>query len=163
MKKDLNEEINKMRTMMGLNEQKLLDKIKTAAQNVGSKIQTGVNQVAQKIADKTKSPQQPTQPIQKVSNSDLQKKRYLETRAKWELVNSDKTNTKGFGEGASRNESMALTMAEQNGRVAICKKIGKYPGRCEISAALSGEYDYNPIGYTTEDGVYYRIVVMDLI
>ena len=58
MKKNLNEEINKMRTMMGLNEQKLLNKIKTAAQNVGSKIQTGVNQVAQKIVDKTKPQQQ---------------------------------------------------------------------------------------------------------
>ena len=162
MKKNLTEEIYKMRTMMGLNEQKFLDKVKTAAQNVGSKIQTGVNQVAQKIADKTKS-KQSTEPIQKVSNLDLQKNRYMETRAKWALVNSDKTNTKGFGEGASRDESLALTIAEQNGRVEICKKLGKYPGRCEISAALSREYDYNPVGYTTEDGVYYRIVVMDLI
>jgi hypothetical protein len=158
MKQSLNEELIKIKYMMGLKEQKLWDKIKNTAQTVGNKIQTGVNQVAQTIADKTKS----QQPTQQISNVDLQKKHYMDTRAKWILVNSDKT-TKGFGEGSSRDESMALTMAEQNGRVEICKKIGKYPGKCEISAALSREYDYNPAGYTSEDGIYYRIVVMDLI
>ena len=96
MKKNLNEEIYKMRTMMGLNEQKFLDKLKAAAQNVGGKIQTGVNQVAQKIADKTK-PQQPLQqPTQEISPI---LKEYNEFVNKWKIVNDDPNSNKVFIEG----------------------------------------------------------------
>jgi hypothetical protein len=96
MKKDLNEEIYKMRTMMGLNEQKFLDKVKAAAQNVGSKIQSGVNQVAQTIADKTKPQQQTTQQPQQISQA---LKEYNEFVDKWKVVNNDLNSNKVFIEG----------------------------------------------------------------
>ena len=106
MKKNLNEEIYKMRTMMGLNEQKWLDKVKAAAQNVGSKIQTGVNQVAQKIADKTK-PQQPLQqPTQEISPI---LKEYNEFVNKWKIVNDDPNSNKVFIEGNDNGHGNSYT------------------------------------------------------
>lgn len=149
MKKDLNEEIYKMRTMMGLNEQKLLDKIKTAAQNVGSKIQTGVNQVAQKIADKTKSqPQQQTtqQPIAKTME---------EVRNEWSKINSDMSNMKGFGYSASKDEHIVREMGQMNGRIAIMKKMGKTD--VTISASPIDEKLYKD-----KDGTFHYLVIMDL-
>lgn len=85
MKKNLNEEITNIRTIMGLEEQKIWDKVKNVAQNVGTKIQTGVNQVAQKITDKTQ-PQQP-QPVQQNTNSVI--KEYNDFVEKWKVVNDD--------------------------------------------------------------------------
>jgi sulfite reductase alpha subunit-like flavoprotein len=149
MKKDLNEEINKMRTMMGLNEQKLLDKIKTAAQNVGSKIQTGVNQVAQKIADKTKpQPQQQTtqQPIAKTME---------EVRNEWSKINSDMSNMKGFGYSKSKDEHIVREMGQMNGRIAIMKKMGKTD--VTISASPIDEKLYKD-----KDGTFHYLVIMDL-
>ena len=149
MKKDLNEEINKMRTMMGLNEQKLLDKIKTAAQNVGSKIQTGVNQVAQKIADKTKSqPQQQTtqQPIAKTME---------EVRNEWSKINSDMSNMKGFGYSKSKDEHIVREMGQMNGRIAIMKKMGKTD--VTISASPIDEKLYKD-----KDGTFHYLVIMQL-
>ena len=149
MKKDLNEEINKMRTMMGLNEQKLLDKIKTAAQNVGSKIQTGVNQVAQKIADKTKSqPQQQTtqQPIAKTME---------EVRNEWSKINSDMSNMKGFGYSTSKDEHIVREMGQMNGRIAIMKKMGKTD--VTISASPIDEKLYKD-----KDGTFHYLVIMQL-
>jgi sulfite reductase alpha subunit-like flavoprotein len=149
MKKDLNEEINKMRTMMGLNEQKLLDKIKTAAQNVGSKIQTGVNQVAQKIADKTKpQPQQQTtqQPIAKTME---------EVRNEWSKINSDMSNMKGFGYSKSKDEHIVREMGQMNGRIAIMKKMGKTD--VTISASPIDEKLYKD-----KDGTFHYLVIMGL-
>jgi sulfite reductase alpha subunit-like flavoprotein len=149
MKKDLNEEINKMRTMMGLNEQKFLTKVKTAAQNLGSKIQTGVNQVAQKIADKTKSqPQQQTtqQPIAKTME---------EVRNEWSKINSDMSNMKGFGYSTSKDEHIVREMGQMNGRIAIMKKMGKTD--VTISASPIDEKLYKD-----KDGTFHYLVIMGL-
>jgi hypothetical protein len=149
MKKDLNEEINKMRTMMGLNEQKFLTKVKTAAQNLGSKIQTGVNQVAQKIADKTKSqPQQQAtqQPIAKTME---------EVRNEWSKINSDMSNMKGFGYSKSKDEHIVREMGQMNGRIAIMKKMGKTD--VTISASPIDEKLYKD-----KDGTFHYLVIMEL-
>jgi sulfite reductase alpha subunit-like flavoprotein len=149
MKKDLNEEINKMRTMMGLNEQKFLTKVKTAAQNLGSKIQTGVNQVAQKIADKTKpQPQQQTtqQPIAKTME---------EVRNEWSKINSDMSNMKGFGYSKSKDEHIVREMGQMNGRIAIMKKMGKTD--VTISASPIDEKLYKD-----KDGTFHYLVIMQL-
>ena len=113
MKKNLNEEINNIRSMMGLEEQ-LFKKL-------GDKIKTGVNKVTQTITDKVKPQQQQTQsqPPQEKS------KTYEEIRAEWTKINSDMTNMRGFGEGTSREQNLARQMGELNARVAIIKKMGK--------------------------------------
>jgi hypothetical protein len=149
MKKDLNEEINKMRTMMGLNEQKFLTKVKTAAQNLGGKIQTGVNQVAQKIVDKTKpQPQQQTtqQPIAKTME---------EVRNEWSKINSDMSNMKGFGYSKSKDEHIVREMGQMNGRIAIMKKMGKTD--VTISASPIDEKLYKD-----KDGTFHYLVIMEL-
>lgn len=155
MKKNLNEEINKMRTMMGLNEQKLLDKIKTAAQNVGSKIQTGVNQVAQKIVDKTKPQQQVIQEPQQKG------KTYEEIRAEWTKINSDMTNMRGFGEGTSREQNLARQMGELNARVAIMKKMGKQNAQFGSTIYYGDNDEFAPKLFMTKEGVYNYLVVME--
>ena len=149
MKKDLNEEINKMRTMMGLNEQKFLTKVKTAAQNLGGKIQTGVNQVAQKIADKTKSqPQQQTtqQPIAKTME---------EVRNEWSKINSDMSNMKGFGYSTSKDEHIVREMGQMNGRIAIMKKMGK----TDVTISAS---PFDEKLYKDKDGTFHYLVIMQL-
>lgn len=149
MKKDLNEEIYKMRTMMGLNEQKFLTKVKTAAQNLGGKIQTGVNQVAQKIADKTKSqPQQQTtqQPIAKTME---------EVRNEWSKINSDMSNMKGFGYSTSKDEHIVREMGQMNGRIAIMKKMGK----TDVTISAS---PFDEKLYKDKDGTFHYLVIMQL-
>ena len=155
MKKDLNEEIYKMRTMMGLNEQKFLTKVKTAAQNLGGKIQTGVNQVAQKIADKTKPKQQVIQEPQQKG------KTYEEIRAEWTKINSDMTNMRGFGEGTSREQNLARQMGELNARVAIIKKMGKQNAQFGSTIYYGENDEFAPKLFMTKDGVYNYLVVME--
>jgi len=155
MKKDLNEEIYKMRTMMGLNEQKFLTKVKTAAQNLGGKIQTGVNQVAQKIADKTKPQQQVIQEPQQKG------KTYEEIRAEWTKINSDMTNMRGFGEGTSREQNLARQMGELNARVAILKKMGKQNAQFGSTIYYGENDEFAPKLFMTKEGVYNYLVVME--
>ena len=155
MKKNLTEEIYKMRTMMGLNEQKFLDKVKAAAQNVGSKIQSGVNQVAQKIADKSK-------PQQQVNQEPQQKgKTYEEIRAEWIKINSDMTNMRGFGEGISREQNLARQMGELNARVAIMKKMGKQNAQFGSTIYYGDNDEFTPKLVMTKEGVYNYLVVME--
>jgi hypothetical protein len=155
MKKNLTEEIYKMRTMMGLNEQKFLDKVKAAAQNVGSKIQSGVNQVAQKIADKSK-------PQQQVNQEPQQKgKTYEEIRAEWIKINSDMTNMRGFGEGISREQNLARQMGELNARVAIMKKMGKQNAQFGSTIYYGDNDEFTPKLFMTKEGVYNYLVVME--
>jgi uncharacterized phage infection (PIP) family protein YhgE len=109
MNQTLNEELNKIKNMMGIEEQKFFDKLKTAAQNVGDKIQTGVNQVAQKVANVT----QTQQPIQQISPI---LKEYNDFVSKWKLVNDDPKSNKVFierndeGRGDSYNFEMLAKM-----------------------------------------------------
>ena len=131
------------------NEQKFLTKVKTAAQNIGNKIQTGVNQVAQKIADKTKSqPQQQTtqQPIAKTME---------EVRNEWSKINSDMSNMKGFGYSTSKDEHIVREMGQMNGRIAIMKKMGKTD--VTISASPIDEKLYKD-----KDGTFHYLVIMGL-
>jgi len=146
MKKTLNEEIDNIRTIMGLEEQLL--------KGLGSKIKTGVNKVAQTIADKTKPQQQTTQPQQK-------SKTYEEIRAEYSKVNSDMTNMRGFGEGSSRDESMARQMGEFNGRVAIMKKMGKQNAQFGSTIYYGDNDEYAPKMFMTKDGIYNYLVVME--
>jgi hypothetical protein len=48
---------------------------------------------------------------------------YEQIKAEWSKVNSDEdTSTKGFGEGKSPNESMAMRMAQMRARTIVAKK-----------------------------------------
>ena len=48
---------------------------------------------------------------------------YEQIKAEWSKVNSDDdTSTKGFGEGKSPNESMAMRMGQMNARAIVAKK-----------------------------------------
>jgi len=150
MKKNLNEEINSIKSIMGLEEQLL--------KGLGDKIKTGVNKVAQTIVDKTKpQPQQQaqSQPPQQKS------KTYEEIRAEYSKVNSDMTNMRGFGEGLSRDQSMAKQMGEFNGRVAIMKKMGKQNAQFGSTIYYGDNDEFAPKMFMTKDGVYNYLVVME--
>ena len=131
---------------MGLEEQFL--------KGLGDKIKTGVNKVAQTIVDKTKPQQQP-QPSQQKS------KTYEEIRAEYSKVNSDMTNMRGFGEGSSRDESLARQMGEFNGRVAIMKKMGKQNAQFGSTIYYGDNDEYAPKMFVTKDGIYNYLVVME--
>jgi hypothetical protein len=147
MKKNLNEEINTIKSIMGLEEQLL--------KGLGDKIKTGVNKVAQTIVDKTKPQQQQAQPQQQKS------KTYEEIRAEYSKVNSDMTNMRGFGEGSSRDVSMAKQMGEFNGRVAIMKKMGKQNAQFGSTIYYGDNDEFAPKMFMTKDGVYNYLVVME--
>ena len=149
MKKNLNEEINNIRSMMGLEEQ-LFKKL-------GDKIKTGVNKVTQTITDKVKPQQQQTQsqPPQEKS------KTYEEIRAEYSKVNSDMTNMRGFGEGSSREQHIARQMGEFNGRVAILKKMGKQNAQFGSTIYYGDNDEYAPKMFMTKDGIYNYLVVME--
>ena len=149
MKKNLNEEINNIRSMMGLEEQ-LFKKL-------GDKIKTGVNKVTQTITDKVKPQQQQTQsqPPQEKS------KTYEEIRAEYSKVNSDMTNMRGFGEGSSRDEHIARQMGEFNARVAIMKKMGKQNAQFGSTIYYGDNDEYAPKMFVTKDEIYNYLVVME--
>jgi hypothetical protein len=140
MKRTLSEEVERMHKIMGLEEQKWLDKVKTAAQNVGNKIQAGVNQVMQNTPHQTAATQQNDKTLEQV-------------RAEWSKINTDLSNSKGFGEGVSKDESLARQMAELNGRAAILKKMGKTSG--SISANVIDQKLF-----ANSDGTYDCLVIM---
>ena len=146
MKKTLNEEINDIRTIMGLEEQFL--------KGLGNKIKTGVNKVTQIIVDKTKNQQQISEPQQKG-------KTYEEIRAEYSKVNSDTTNMRGFGEGSSRDESLSRQMGEFNARVVIMKKMGKQNAQFGSTIYYGNNDEFAPKLFMTKDGIYNYLVVME--
>lgn len=145
MKKTLFEEVNQIHKMMGLNEQPWLDKLKNTAQNVGNKIHTGVNQVAQKVINSTQQPQQSIQPVENTLE---------QIRTEWSKINTDMSNMKGFGEGISKDENITGNMAQLNARIAILKKMGKTNGT--ISASVIDEKLFKDV-----DGTFHRFVIME--
>jgi hypothetical protein len=146
VKKTLNEEINDIRTIMGLEEQFL--------KGLGNKIKTGVNKVTQIIVDKTKNQQQISEPQQKG-------KTYEEIRAEYSKVNSDTTNMRGFGEGSSRDESLSRQMGEFNARVVIMKKMGKQNAQFGSTIYYGNNDEFAPKLFMTKDGIYNYLVVME--
>jgi hypothetical protein len=137
------------RLIEDINEQKLWDRVKSSAQNLGSKIQTGVN----KINDKFQSGlDQVTNKVEKAQQPVSQT--YEQIRAEWMKVNSDMSNMKGFGEGTSKDESLAKQQAEMNGRLAIMKKMGK--NNVTISA-----YAIDEKLFKDSDGTFHNLVIME--
>ena len=134
----INEEVNRMRVMMGLQEQSVKDKlgdfwknkVKPTAQKVGDAVQTGVHNASQKIADMTKKPeqQQPAPEQKKCRNpyvNCIQPEQVDALMKEWSAVNNDMSNFKGFGTGISKNDSLAQQMAEMAARTVILKKLKK--------------------------------------
>ncbi len=135
----VNEEVNRMRVIMGLQEQTVKDKlgdfwknkVKPTAQKVGNAVQTGVHNASQKIADMTKKPeqQQQTTPTQKKCRHPyvncIQPEQVEALMKEWSAVNTDMTNFKGFGTGTSKDENIAQQMAEMAARIIILKKLKK--------------------------------------
>ena len=134
---------------MGLEEQFL--------KGLGDKIKTGVNKVTQTITDKVNPQQQQTQS----QPSQQKSKTYEEIRAEYSKVNSDMTNMRGFGEGSSRDESLARQMGEFNGRVAIMKKMGKQNAQFGSTIYYGDNDEYAPKMFVTKDGIYNYLVVME--
>jgi hypothetical protein len=112
MKKNLSEEIVKMRTMMGLNEQSM-------------------------------------------------GKTYEEIVSEYNKINSDMTNLRGFGEGSSRDMSLAMKQGEFNARIAILKKMGKSNAEFGTTIYYGDNDEYKPRTFRTKDGIYNYLVVME--
>jgi hypothetical protein len=136
MKQNLNEEVARMREMMGLEEQLLKglgdklkttwnDKVKPAAEKAGQAIQKGVNNVAQKVADATQQQQSDTtinnqqgqQPKPTSSKQDVSSEEPLDDNkenfdALVELSKKDVSNKNiGYGIGKHVHSDMSWNMA----------------------------------------------------
>jgi hypothetical protein len=154
MKQNLNEEVARMREMMGIDEQMfkgLGDKLKTVAGKAGQAIQTGVHNVAQKVADVTQKQGEITNP----TNSQNKGRDYNQLKTEWSKINTDTTNTKGFGEGVSKDMNIAKQMGEMNARAAMLKKMGK-------NEASFGSSIVDEATFQNQDGTYNYLVVLDL-
>ena len=132
MKQNINEEVARMREMMGLEEQ-LLNKLKTAAQNVGQKINTAVQNVTQKPAP---------QPAQNQQVEDKPSKHYNELLQMFKDTSVDKTNL-GFGFAQHVDENMASQMAYQNAIKDLSTKFAKtttVDGKTISSSNMKGSF-----------------------
>ena len=151
----INEEVNRMRVMMGLQEQTIKDKlgnfwnnkVKPTAQKVGDAVQTGVHNASQKLADVTKKPEQQTAPATTGRN-------YDQLKAEWSKTNADTTNMKGFGEGASKDMGLAKDIGQRNAQTAILKKMGK-------NQASFGSIIVDDATFKKQDGTYNYLVIME--
>ena len=166
MKQNLNEEVARMREMMGLEEQLLKglgdklkttwnDKVKPAAEKAGQAIQKGVNNVAQKVADVTQQQGDQNKETANPDSSQNKGRDYNQLKAEWSKINTDTTNTKGFGEGVSKDMNIARQMGEMNARAAMLKKMGK-------NQASFGSSIVDEATFQKQDGTYNYLVVMDL-
>ena len=152
----VSEEVNKMRKMMGLQEQGVKDKVtdfwknkvKPATQKVGDAIKSGVHVASQKIADVTK-PEQP-QSQQPKPGRNLE-----QLRAEWTKINQDKTNMTGFGESVGQSESTARMSAQLKARAIILGKLGKQ--QATISSDIVDEATFQ-----LENGNYDHLVLIKL-
>lgn len=162
MKQNINEEVARMREMMGLEEQLfkgLGDKLKTAwndnvkpaAEKAGQAIQTGVHNAAQKVADITQKQGETSNP----TSSQNKGRDYNQLKAEWSKINTDTSNTKGFGEGISKDMNIARQMGEMNARTAMLKKMGK-------NEASFGSSIVDEATFQKQDGTYNYLVVLDL-
>ena len=162
MKHNLNEEVARMREMMGLEEQMFKglgdklkttwnDKVKPAAEKAGQAIQKGVHNVAQKVADVTQKQGETAN----TSSPQNKGRDYNQLKAEWSKINTDTTNTKGFGEGVSKDMNIAKQMGEMNARAAMVKKMGK-------NEASFGSSIVDEATFQKQDGTYNYLVVMDL-
>jgi hypothetical protein len=131
MKKNVNDEISRIKDMMGMiEEQKFLDKVKQKIQGAFTK----------------KDSQQPAAPQEKSRN-------YEELKAEWSKINADTSNMNGFGEGRSVDLNMARTMADMNARTAILKKIG-------TNKASFGTEIVDEVLFQNTDKSYIKLIVM---
>jgi hypothetical protein len=113
---------------------------------LGDKIKSGVNKVAQKVADITKP--------KTIQEPATQKGRDLDQlRSEWIKVNADTTNMKGFGEFISPDMSMARSGAGLKARAAILKKMNKQ------SASFGAEI-VDEATFQLENGSYHNLVIM---
>jgi hypothetical protein len=153
----INEEVNRMRVMMGLQEQSVKDKlgnfwknkVKPTAQKVGDAVQTGVHNASQKIADITKKPEQQQQTAPTTTG-----RNYEQLKAEWSKINADTTNMKGFGEGASKDMGNAKDIGLLNAKTAILKKMRK-------NQASFGYIIVDDATFKKQDGTYNYLVIIE--
>lgn len=166
MKQNLNEEVARMREMMGLEEQMFKglgdklkttwnDKVKPAAEKAGQVIQTGVHNVAQKVADVTQNQGDQNKETTAPGKLPNKGRDYDQLKTEWSKINTDTTNTKGFGEGISKDMNIARQMGEMNARTAMLKKMGK-------NQATFGSSIVDEATFQKQDGTYNYLVVLDL-
>lgn len=115
--------------------------------NLGDKIKTGIQNIANKVAP-NKEITVPGKPPSK--GRDLE-----QLRAEWSKINLDKSNMRGYGEAVSPNENAAHTSAMMNARVAILKKLGK-------QSAKFGSDIVDEALFQLENGNYIKLVVIEL-
>ena len=124
MRRNLNEQLERMKSMMNVEEQLLKNtwnNLKQDASKLGGQIKTGVNKVAQKVADIT----QPEKPADATSKPAEKSRNLEQTRAEWSKINADMSDPRGFGEAVGQQMSSAQMAAQFNARVVLLKKSGK--------------------------------------
>lgn len=114
--------------------------------NIGDKIKTGVNKVAQKVVNATQK-QQPAEPV-KDAGRDLD-----QLKTEWSKTNSDMTNMNGFGEAIGQTENAATSQGQFKARVAILNKMKK-------QSASFGSEIVDEAYFRLENGNYHYLVIM---
>jgi len=113
---------------------------------LGDKIKSGVNKVAQKVADITK-PEAIAEPV-KEKGRDLD-----QIKAEWSKINSDMSNMNGFGESIGATENAVEMQAAFKARVAILKKMNK-------QEASFGTEIVDQALFKLPNGSYHKLIVM---
>jgi hypothetical protein len=115
--------------------------------NLGDKIKSGVQKIANKVA--------PNKEITIPGNPPTKGRDLEQLRAEWSKINLDKGNMKGYGEAVSPNENAAHTSAMMNARAVILKKLGK-------QQAKFGSNIVDQALFQLENGNYIKLVVIEL-
>lgn len=133
-------------------------KIKSGVSTGMDQLKTGINKVATKVASATA--QTPAQaPAQEPAQGQNQAKgrKYEEVKAEWSKVNTDMSNTNGFGEGVSKDLNLAKDQAELNARAAILHKMGK--SQASFSSSIVDE----AVWQQPNNGGYNYLVIMQIL
>ena len=117
--------------------------------NIGNKIKSGIQTVADKVKGLQKD-KELTQPGKQSKDRDLD-----QLRAEWSKINQDTTNMKGYGEAVGQQENSAKTAAMMKARMVILKKLNK-------QQAKFGSVIVDEALFRLENGNYIKLIVLEL-
>lgn len=134
-------------------------KIKSGVSTGMDQLKTGINKVATKVANSTAPAQadQPASPEPAQGQNQAKGRNYEEVKAEWSKVNSDMSNTNGFGEGVSKDLNIAKSQGELNARAAILHKMGK------SQASFSSSILDDALWQLPNNGGYNYLVIMQIL
>lgn len=113
---------------------------------LGDKIKSGVNKVAQKVADITK-PQAIAEPKKETGRD------FNQIRAEWSKINSDMSNMNGFGEAIGMYEHSIHSEARIDAVAAIMKKMNK-------QEATFGSEIVDEALFKLPNGNYHQMIIL---